>query len=219
MECILNLTQSPAAARMFFCVGDGDAGSSQDTSIVPASPSMPNNAYTSAAMNTDKTAARTRLTLLLALTNSSTRGTALAAAAALSHILSFEAGAASFSASAAFHPSPGSTGATSATAPARVDDRTPIRRLLTLVAESAGLAADLTNQDLHSHVDREMFARAATALCAFIDAGNTAVRTGVRDLGGKRLLELLVRMKPVEEMGLSVMIGNAIVTLKDDTDS
>lgn len=206
MECILNLTQSPAAAQMFFCVDDA-------------------NADTASAMNMDKTAARTRLTLLLALTNSSTRGTALAAVAALSQILAFEAGAASFLALTSPSPTSGVASAKDTASKRASDDRTPTRRLLTLVAESAGIisssaghletgSAERTHDDGAIQSDADMLARAATAICALIDAGGATVRTSVRDAGGLKLLETLMKTNVVREMGLDEMIGDAIVALK-----
>jgi len=224
MECILNLTQSPAAAaQMFFCV-DADTAPAEDATSVLSPQSASDQADTFSGAHADKAAARTRLTLLFALTNSSTRGTALAATAALSQILAFEAGAASFLALASASPPSSAAGAKETASTNALDARTPTRRLLTLVADSAGIAASSAahpdsgsspekGPDVEAQPDPDMLARAATALCAFVDAGGAAVRASVRNAGGLRLLESLVNMTVVEQMGLSDMVSDAIAAL------
>ena len=230
MECILNLTQSPAAAQMFFCADDADAVSAEDATSVLPSQTVSVKVDTSSAVNADKAAVRTRLTLLLALTNSSTRGTALAAAAALSQILAFEPGAASFLALASASSPPGAAAAKETAPKTALDARSPTRRLLTLVADSAGVAASSAahpdsgsnlgkDSDAEAQPDPDMLARAATALCAFVDAGDAAVRASVRDAGGLRLLEALVKLTVVEQMSLGGMISDAIAALRQSTES
>jgi len=144
-------------------------------------------------------AARGRLTLLFALTSSETRGTALAATAALSNILAYEAGAASFLALA-----PSSFTSANADAPmshAGAATASPSRRLISLTREA------------HSSKDADMLARALTALCALVATGGVQARKQVGDDGGLEMLKSMSKDETVVKLGMQDMVMDAVAAL------
>lgn len=134
-------------------------------------------------------AARGRLTLLFALTTSETRGTALAAMAALSSILAYEAGAASFLAL----PLGNSTIESKAN---------PTHRLINSTKEG------------HKAGDTDMLARALTAVCALVASGGAEAKKCMSDANGNGLLKGLVEYPTMKRLGMREMVGDAIAALK-----
>lgn len=141
-------------------------------------------------------AARGRLTLLFALTTSETRGTALAAMAALSSILAYEAGVASFLALPSSNTTSGSASDTTAS------KANPTHRLIKLTKEA--LAAK----------DTDMLARALTAVCALVASGGSEARKCMSDADANDLLKSLIEDEMVKGLGMRAMVGDAVAALK-----
>lgn len=182
-ELILNLTQSPSAASKFFSSFGANTNTDHDGTEVDKA---------------EIAAARGRLTLLFALTTSETRGTALAATAAMSNILAYEAGAASFLELTLGSPNPNPT---KANAPTKTLS-TPSQRLISLT------------QEAHSANNSDMLARALTALCALIATGGNAAKKQVKDAGVSQLFLRLLKDKMVATLGMTEMVSDAMRSLE-----
>jgi len=178
-ELISNLTQSPSAASKFFFVlgrDDQDKVNEENKAEIAA--------------------ARGRLTLLFALTTSETRGTALAAMAALSSILAYEAGAASFLALPSSSNTSGSATDTTAS------KASPTHRLLTLT------------QEARAAKDTDMLARTLTAVCALIATRSVKAKRCMLNADAIGLLEGLIEDDMIARLGMRDMVVDAVAALK-----
>lgn len=190
-ECILNLSSaSPLAASKFFFAGPRVAEAEAEASKA--------NNTKGGFGKEEKAAAKTRLTLLFALTGSKSRGTRLAAMGAIAGLLAWEDGAVSFlnlplSAAGIETDRPGGM---------KKQGTTPAARLVASIQEAV------------ADGDGDMLARAVTAVCALVEAGGKDGRGKVREAGGVDLLKALSAADAVKALGLGDVVAEALGLLK-----